>query len=188
MKPIFFKTPDAFRKWMEENHEAKEEVNVGFFKVGSGKSSITWPDSVDVALCFGWIDGVRRSIDADSYQIRFTPRKKSSIWSNVNIHKVNELKKHGLMHPAGMKAFEMRQEKKSGIYAYERTVGAELPQDYEKKFKANRKAWEFFQKQPPWYRRTSFHRIVSAKQETTRMKRLLKLIEDSANGIGAPKR
>jgi uncharacterized protein YdeI (YjbR/CyaY-like superfamily) len=188
MKPIFFKTPDAFRTWMDENHETKLEVLVGFYKVGRGKPTLTWPESVDVALCFGWIDGVRGSINENSYQIRFTPRKKSSIWSNVNIEKVHNLMKRGLMHPAGLKAFEIRKETKSGIYSYEQKKDAELPEDYEKKFKANRKAWEFFQKQPPWYRRTSFHRIVSAKQEPTRIKRLLKLIEDSANGIGAPKR
>jgi len=188
MKTSFFSTTAEFRKWMEGNHEKEVELWVGFYKINSGKLSITWSESVDVALCFGWIDGIRKSIDELSYKIRFTRRKKGSTWSNINIRKMGELMERGLMRPSGLKAFDMRQDKKSGIYSYERKEDARLAPVYEKKFKANRKAWSFFQSQPAWYRRTSIHWIMSAKKEETRIKRLTKLIKDSQNGVGAPKR
>ena len=177
----FFKTPAGFRKWLEKNHASVAEQWVGFYKKNSGNPSITWPESVDQALCFGWIDGVRKNIDDVSYKIRFTPRRSSSIWSAVNIKRVEELNKQGLMKPAGLKAYEARKEHKSGIYAYEQK-SAELPPAYEKRLKQNKAAWEFFYAQPPWYRKQASWRVVSAKREETRLKRLEKLIEVSSQG------
>ncbi|HZM86589.1 MAG TPA: YdeI/OmpD-associated family protein [Blastocatellia bacterium] len=177
----FFKTPADFRKWLEKNRESSKELIVGFYKKASGRPSITWPESVDQALCFGWIDGIRRTIDDVSYQIRFTPRRQGSIWSSVNIKRVEELTRDGLMHPAGLKAFEARKEYKSGIYAYEQR-SAELPPAYEKRLKQNKAAWEFFQAQPAWYRKQAFWYVVSAKREETRLKRLEKLIEQYSQG------
>jgi uncharacterized protein YdeI (YjbR/CyaY-like superfamily) len=180
MQPHFFKTPAGFRKWLAKNHASATELLVGFYKKDSGKPSITWPESVDEALCFGWIDGVRRRIDDVSYSIRFTPRKKTSTWSAINIARVAELTKLGRMQPAGLRAFEHRREEKSGIYAYENEART-LTADDEKKFRANEKAWEFFNAQPPGYRRQSIYWITSAKKEETRARRLATLIEDSAN-------
>lgn len=180
MKPRFFKTPSDFRKWLEKNHDKETELLVGFYKKDSGKPSITWPESVDQALCFGWIDGVRRSIDEDSYSIRFTPRKKSSIWSAVNIRKVGELTAQGLMMPAGLAAFSHRKEEKSKVYSFENKDKG-LDEGSIKKFKANKKAWAFFQSQAPWYRRAASWWVISAKREETRTKRLNTLIEDSMN-------
>jgi uncharacterized protein YdeI (YjbR/CyaY-like superfamily) len=182
-KTLFFATPADFRAWLEKNHALHTEVSVGFYKRDSGKTSITWPESVDVALCYGWIDGVRHSIDAISYRIRFTPRKSTSTWSAINVKRVAELTKLGLMHPAGITAFEVRKGEKTGIYAYEQRKTAKLPAAYDKKFRANRKAWAFFQSQPPWYRRTAAYLVISAKQEGTRQKRLAKLIRDSEAGL-----
>jgi uncharacterized protein YdeI (YjbR/CyaY-like superfamily) len=179
---LFFQTPADFRAWLFQHHSTKNELLVGFYKRGCGKPSITWPESVDAALCYGWIDGVRRSIDEISYQIRFTPRKSSSTWSAININRVAELKKLGLMHAAGLKAFEARKSGKSAIYSYEQRQNAKLPAAYEKQFRANKKAWTFFQQQPPWYRRTATYFVISAKQESTREKRLARLIQDSATG------
>ena len=152
MKPTFFPTPADFRRWLEQHHERESELLVGFYKKGSGKPSITWPESVDEALSFGWIDGVRKRIDDESYTIRFTPRKRGSNWSAINIRRVAELEKLGLMTEAGRAAFALRSEAKSAIYAYE-NAPRELPPEYEKRFKANRKAWEFWSNQAPWYRR-----------------------------------
>jgi uncharacterized protein YdeI (YjbR/CyaY-like superfamily) len=180
MKPTFFPKPADFRKWLEKNHKKEKELLVGFYKVGSGKPSITWPESVDQALCFGWIDGVRKSFDENSYTIRFTPRKASSIWSSINIKKVEELTKKGLMKPEGLEAFAHRKEHKSEIYAYEQKEPTALSAAYEKKFKANKKAWEFFNRQPPYYRKRITYRIMSAKQEATRLRRLEEIIALSA--------
>ena len=154
---------------------------VGFHKRGSGKPSITWPESVDCALCFGWIDGVRKSLGDDSYMIRFTPRKSASTWSAINIRRVEALTKDGLMHPAGLTAFTRRSDKKSAIYAYEQRHAAQLDADFEKQFRANKRAWEFFQSQPPWYRRTAAYWVISAKREETKQKRLATLIGDCAH-------
>ena len=181
MTPIFFPTQSDFRQWLEENHDRKSELLVGFYKVGSGKPSLTWPQSVDQALCFGWIDGVRKSIDGDSYCIRFTPRKEKSIWSAVNIKKVAELTKQGLMQPTGIAAFEKREESKSRIYAYEKAP-VKLDAEFERKLKANQEAWSFFASQAPWYRKTVIHWIMSARQETTKISRLEKLIKASEIG------
>jgi len=181
MAPHFFAAPAAFRKWLERNHDKATELLVGFYKKDSGKPSITWPESVDQALCFGWIDGVRRRIDDVSYSIRFTPRKSISNWSAINISRVAELTKLGLMAPAGLRAFEKRRDDKSAIYAYENAVRTLAPAE-EKKFRANRKAWEFFNAQPPSYRRVSIYWITSAKKDETRVRRLATLIDDSSNG------
>lgn len=181
MKPKFFKTQADFRRWFEKHHLLSRELLVGFYKKGSGRPSITWPESVDEALCFGWIDGVRKSIDDVSYTIRFTPRKPTSTWSVVNIKRAQELIDQRLMHDAGLKAFQKRRENKSGIYSYEQRT-EKLPKQYEEPFKRNRKAWTFFQAQPPGYRKIVGWWIVSAKKEETRLKRLNQLIEESAQG------
>jgi uncharacterized protein YdeI (YjbR/CyaY-like superfamily) len=181
MKPTFFKSQSDFRNWLKTYHAASKELLVGFYKKGSGRRSITWPESVDEALCFGWIDGIRRSLDAVSYTIRFTPRRPSSIWSAINIKRAQELIDQGLMRPAGLKAFQAKKENRSGIYSYEQRSDR-LPEPYEKQIRKNRTAWKFFQAQPPWYRKTAGWWVVSAKKEETRLKRLTKLVEDSANG------
>lgn len=182
MLPIqYFPTPAKLRRWFEENHDTAAELHVGYYKIGSGRPSITWPESVDEALCFGWIDGVRRSVDAEAYTIRFTPRKKGSIWSAVNIKRFGELVELGRVRPEGLAAFERRKEHKSKIYSYEQgEIGfneTELAQ-----FQANEAAWAGFQKMPPSYRKTATWLVVSAKQEATRHKRLAELIADSAEG------
>lgn len=180
MTPIFFSEQAEFRKWLEKNHDKEDELLVGFYKVGSGKPSMTWSQSVDEALCFGWIDGVRKSIDEDSYCIRFTPRKPKSIWSAVNIKKVDELTKQGLMKPSGLAAFARREESKSAIYAYEQEQ-VKLSDNFEKQFKANKKAWAFFESQAPWYKKREINKVMSAKQEATRQSRLDQLIDYSEN-------
>lgn len=182
MTPKFFPTQSEFRQWLEENHETQTELLVGFYKVGSNKPSMTWSESVDQALCFGWIDGVRHSIDAESYSIRFTPRKPKSNWSAVNIKKIAELTEKGLMRPAGIAAFEKRTEDKSAIYAYENKP-TEFPAVFEKLFRANEKAWEFFEKQPNGYKKTMMYWVLSAKQEATQKNRLEKLIFESENEL-----
>jgi uncharacterized protein YdeI (YjbR/CyaY-like superfamily) len=181
----FFKTPVEFRSWLEKNHAGVAELWVGFYKRDSGKVSITWPEAVDEALCHGWIDGVRKSMDDVSYTIRFTPRKPDSIWSLVNIRRVDELTKLGRMMPAGVAAFELRDEEKSKRYSYENHLRA-LGDAYEKKFRANKKAWAFYETQPPWYRRTSSFWVTSAKQEETRLRRLDQLMACSARGERIP--
>ncbi|MFL5351110.1 YdeI/OmpD-associated family protein [Archangium sp.] len=183
MKPTFFATPAEWRSWLEKHHAKQSELLVGFYKKDSGHPSITWPESVDQALCFGWIDGVRKRVDDVSYTIRFTPRKASSIWSAVNIKRVQELTEQGLMKPAGLKAFDARSGARSVIYAYEqKDAPPTLSAEYEKTLKANKKAWAFFQAQAPWYQRTAIHWVMSAKKEETRLKRLATLVEDSENG------
>jgi uncharacterized protein YdeI (YjbR/CyaY-like superfamily) len=179
MTPVFFKTQIEFRNWLEKNHLTKTELIVGYYKVGTGKPSMTWPESVDQALCFGWIDGIRRSIGSESYCIRFTPRKPGSIWSRVNTEKVRKLKKAGLMKKEGLAAFNKRKDKKSGIYSFEKEP-AKLNGNFEKLFREHTEAWEFFSKQPPSYRKTTIHWIMSAKQEETRLRRLNKAIAESA--------
>ncbi|WP_448606484.1 YdeI/OmpD-associated family protein [Paenimyroides ceti] len=178
MEAIFFATPKEFRVWLENNHLKETELVVGYYKVSTKKESMTWSESVDEALCFGWIDGVRKSIDAARYCIRFTPRKKNSIWSAVNIKKVEELRKNGRMLPEGEKAFALRTEDKSGIYSHE-TESVALAAQYENQFKKNILAWDFFKQQPPSYRKVMVHWIMSAKQEKTRQSRLDKLIIES---------
>jgi uncharacterized protein YdeI (YjbR/CyaY-like superfamily) len=181
MKPTFFAKQSDFRKWLEKNHKKETELLVGFYKVGSGKQSMTWTQSVDEALCFGWIDGVRKSIDDDSYQIRFTQRKPTSIWSAINIKKVEMLTKQGLMKPAGLASFANRKENKSKIYSYENEE-LKFPPEFEKQFKSNKNAWNYFQSLAPSYRKVSTHWVMRAKQETTKLKRLNELIADSQAG------
>src|SRR5437762_4899578 len=175
----FFKTPSGFRQWLAANHAKSKELWVGFYKKSSGKPSITWPESVDEALCFGWIDGIRKRIDEDSYVIRFTPRKTSSVWSSVNIRNVERLIDQNRMEPLGLKAFAARKEYRSGIYSYEQR-SPELVEPYLGKLKRNKAAWKFFQAQPPGYRKMMNWWIVSAKREETRMVRLSKLIDASS--------
>ncbi len=176
-KPKFFPTPGDWRAWLEKNHAATEELWVGLYKRDSGRPSITWPESVDGALCFGWIDGVRYSIDAISYKIRFIPRKPRSVWSAINIKRATELSKLGLMHAAGKAAFERRDADRSAIYAYEQRKTAALPPKLEKEFRQQKDAWTFFQSQAPWYQRTSTYWVISAKREETTLKRLATLID-----------
>ena len=178
MKPIFFPTPTDFYQWLEQNHQKEQELLVGFHKKQTGKTSITWPESVDQALCFGWIDGVRRSIDETAYSIRFTPRKPKSVWSAVNIAKVEELTKTGKMQPAGFAAYAKRQEHTSRIYSFEQDVVQFTPEQ-EAQFQANEKAWAYFKKRPPSYQKTATWWVISAKQETTKQSRLNTLIKDS---------
>jgi uncharacterized protein YdeI (YjbR/CyaY-like superfamily) len=164
--------------WLEENHKKETELLVGFYKKDSGKPNMTWSQSVDEALCFGWIDGVRRSIDKDSYCIRFTPRRPSSTWSTININKVKELIRLGLMQPAGLEIYKHRKEEKSGLASYEREA-KQLDKNLLNKFKANKIAWKFFSKQAPSYRKTIIHWIMTAKQETTKISRLERMIKES---------
>jgi len=181
-KLLFFPSQLDFRDWLEHNHDSAKEVYVGFYKKGSGKQNMTWSQSVDQALCYGWIDGVRKSIDSESYHIRFTPRKPNSTWSTININKVEELTRQGLMKPSGIASFALRKEDKSGIYTYEQQEGVKLSDDFETKFRANAKAWAFFQSLPPSYHKPAIKWVMSAKQEATRIKRLNELINDSETG------
>lgn len=181
MTPVFFATQADFRKWLEENHQKETELLVGFYKVNSGKQSMTWTQSVDEALCFGWIDGVRTSIDNECYQIRFTPRKPTSIWSAVNIQKIESLINQGLMQPTGLASFGNRKESRSKIYSYEKEEIKFSP-ELETQFKANRKAWDYLQSLAPSYRKASTNWVMSARQETTKLKRLSELITDSEAG------
>ncbi|MCA1581427.1 MAG: YdeI/OmpD-associated family protein [Acidobacteria bacterium] len=190
MKPKFFATPAAFRAWLEAHHETRKELLVGFHKKGSGKPSITWPESVDEALCFGWIDGVRHRLDETAYTIRFTPRRPRSNWSAVNVARVAELTSQDRMRPAGNRAFAARTPERTGIYAFERNEAAKLTPAQEKTLRANRKAAAFFDAQPPGYRKLVTHWVISARQEETRERRLRQLIADSEAGlrIGALRR
>jgi uncharacterized protein YdeI (YjbR/CyaY-like superfamily) len=178
----FFATPEDFRKWLKVHHENTRELWVGFYKKRSGRPSIKWPESVDEALCVGWIDGLRKTIDAASYKIRFTPRKATSNWSAVNIGRVKELTKQGRMRAAGLKAFELRKEEKSGIYAYENRKSAVLGEAAVRRFQSGPNAWDFFQSQPASYRQTAIWWVVTAKREETRQQRLEKLIAQSEAG------
>jgi uncharacterized protein YdeI (YjbR/CyaY-like superfamily) len=185
MKPTFFPTPSAFREWLEQHHAEADALLVGYYKKGSGKPSMTWPESVDEALCYGWIDGVRKSIDELSYTIRFTPRRPGSVWSSVNIQRAQVLIEQGKMRPAGVKAYEARKENKSGVYSYEqRSVDLEEP--YQGLLKKNKAAWGFFQTQPASYRKAVSWWIISAKKEETRRKRLEQLQAYSAQGQRLP--
>jgi uncharacterized protein YdeI (YjbR/CyaY-like superfamily) len=182
MKPEFFATPSELRAWLARHHDKRKELWVGFYKKNSKKPSITWPEAVDAALCFGWIDGVRKSIDEISYEIRLTPRNPRSTWSAINIKKVEKLTKLGLIHAAGLEAFQARAKEKSGIYSYEQRRNIQLDPAYEKKLRTSKKAYEFFRVQPPWYQRTSAFWVMSAKKEETRQRRLATLIACSRDG------
>jgi len=185
MNPTFFRSPADLRGWLKKNHATVEALWVGYYKVSSGEPSITWPESVDEALCYGWIDGIRKSIDKVSYKIRFSPRQTGSIWSSVNIKRAQALIEQGRMQPAGLRAYEARKENKVGIYSYEqRSVDLEEP--YNQLLKENEAAWSFFQAQPPSYRKAASWWVISAKKEETRLKRLEKLMAYSVQGQPIP--
>jgi uncharacterized protein YdeI (YjbR/CyaY-like superfamily) len=169
------------RAWLEEHHASEDELIVGFHKVGTGRPSLTWSEAVDQALCFGWIDGVRRSVDEGRYTQRFTPRRRGSNWSKVNVDKVEALRKQGLMTAAGLAAYEARRPETTSSYSYERAQAAFTPAML-RTFRADEAAWEFFSAQPPGYRRTATHWVMSAKREETRERRLAQLVTDSAAG------
>jgi uncharacterized protein YdeI (YjbR/CyaY-like superfamily) len=182
IKPKFFATPGEFRAWLESHHDRARELLVGFYKRSSGRPSMTWPESVDEALCFGWIDGVRRSLGEDAYTIRFTPRRPGSIWSAINVAKVATLTEAGKMRPSGERVFAARRPDRTGVYSFERKEPPVLSNAQATLLRKNAKAAAFFDAQPPWYRRTAIHWVVSAKREDTRARRLAELIADSAAG------
>jgi uncharacterized protein YdeI (YjbR/CyaY-like superfamily) len=186
MKPRFFPTRAAFRAWLETHHEKAKELSVGFYRATSGKPSITWPEAVEEALCFGWIDGVRHKLDEISYTNRFTPRRPTSNWSAINVAKVKQLLAEGRMTPAGLRAYELRTPEKTGVYSFERNEAARLEPADEKRLRSNKKAAAFFDAQAPWYRRTTTHWVVSAKRPETRRKRLDQLIACCAAGEPIP--
>ena len=182
MESTFFPTPTELRSWLEQNHGTARELWVGFYKTASGRPSITWPEAVDQALCYGWIDGVRKGLDEISYMIRFTPRQARSMWSTVNVKRVGELIEMGLVRPPGLEAFQQRAGERSGVYSHEQGHAVQLGEDYEKRLRANQQAWTFFQMQPPSYRKAAIWWVISAKREETRLRRLATLIEDSQHG------
>lgn len=186
MEPRFFKTPAELRKWLKQNHNRAGELLVGFHKTHTGKPSLTYHQALDEALCFGWIDGLRKRLDDERYTIRFTPRKPRSTWSAVNVQRVAVLTAEGRMRPAGLKAFEARSADKTSIYSYEQRKAARLSPAQTRAFKANPAAWAYFQAQPAWYRTAATWWVVSAKKEETRERRLAQLIADSAAGRGIP--
>jgi uncharacterized protein YdeI (YjbR/CyaY-like superfamily) len=181
MEPRFFESPEEFRKWLERHHGTEKELLVGFRRRGSGLPSMTWPESVDEALCFGWIDGLRKSLDEASYTIRFTPRKASSAWSAINLKRVPELIEQGRMKPAGLKAWENRIHSRHSGYSYD-GPDWQMGAAEEAELKANQEAWAFFQSQAPWYRKLVSHWVMSAKRPETKEKRLRQLIKDSEEG------
>lgn len=185
MEVTFYKSPPELHEWLEENHDSAKEVWIGFYKKGSGEAGITYAEALDEALCFGWIDGIRKRIDDSRFTIRFTPRKARSIWSAVNIKRVGELSELGLMQPSGLKTFNERDPGRSKLYAYEEKT-RELDGAYEAQFRANEEAWRFFQAQAPWYRRSANWWVMSAKKEETRLKRLAALIVESEKGQWLP--
>jgi uncharacterized protein YdeI (YjbR/CyaY-like superfamily) len=182
MKPRFFSAPAQFRQWLERNHARETELLVGFHRKASGKKSVTYNEALDEALCFGWIDGVRKSLDETSYTIRFTPRKARSIWSNVNVNHVERLIKEGRMQAAGLEVYARRDPKRTGIYSFENRP-REFAPEYEKQFRANKTAWKFFEQQPPGYKRLMIFWVMSAKKEETQRSRLERLIEKSEQSL-----
>ncbi len=182
MKLHFFHTASELGKWFSQNHESSDELWVGYYKRSTGKETLTWNESVEEALCYGWIDGIRMSVDESSYTIRFTPRRPKSTWSLKNISTAEKLIREGRMHPSGLEAFNQRKEDRSGIYSFEQEQ-ISLNDEMEAILKGNPEAWKFFISQAPGYRKTAIHWIMSAKQERTRTKRLKDLITDSENHI-----
>jgi uncharacterized protein YdeI (YjbR/CyaY-like superfamily) len=179
--PIFFDSAAAFRAWLRRHHKTAGELQVGFHKKHTGKPSLTWPESVAEALCYGWIDGIRRRIDDEAYTIRFTPRRKGSRWSAVNVRMMAELEAAGRMTAAGRAAFEARPDPNDKGYTYEKK-NAEFDAARLRAFKSNRAAWRFFESQPPGYRRNAIYWVMSAKQDATRNRRLSRLIALSGDG------
>jgi uncharacterized protein YdeI (YjbR/CyaY-like superfamily) len=182
MKPKFFASPAQFRTWLAAHHATETELLVGFFKKGSGKPSLTWPESVAEALCFGWIDGVRKNVSEDAYSIRFTPRKPTSNWSAINVALIARLEEQGKLTAAGRHAFAARTRERTGVYSHERNAAARFTAEQERELRAHGAAAAFFDAQPAWYRRAASHWVISAKREETRARRLKQLIEDSAAG------
>lgn len=182
MKPKFFSTAEKFREWLERNHDTATELLIGFHKKSSGKKSITYAEALDEALCFGWIDGVKRNLNETSYEQRFTPRRAKSIWSLVNLRHVDRLTKEGCMRPSGLEAFARRDPKRTGIYSFEKAP-RQLTPAFEKRFRQNKSAWEFFEKQAPWFRKGIVNWVMNVKKEETQQRRLEKVIESSAKGI-----
>jgi len=180
--PTFFETPEEFRAWLEENHLKEDVLLLGFYKLVTGKPSLTWEQSVDEALCFGWIDGVRKRFDEEAYTIRFTPRLSSSHWSQKNIDSAERLSEEGRMQPAGLEAFEARSAEKSAGASYEQVGKPELSDELQAHAEAQGDAWAFFQAQPPGYQGTMLHWVTSAKQEKTRLRRLNRILDASARG------
>lgn len=179
-QPTFFRSEAEFRKWLQKNHNRESELLIVFHRVESGKGGLTYRQALDQALCFGWIDGLRKRFDATSYTVRFSPRISGSIWSVINTNRMKELIEIGCVHASGLSVFEKRDKKKSRMYSYE--VGScKLDASFEKQFRASPTAWEFYQTQAPWYRRVSCYWVMSAKKEETRLRRLGQLITDSAN-------
>ncbi|HTE58720.1 MAG TPA: YdeI/OmpD-associated family protein [Solirubrobacteraceae bacterium] len=179
---IYFASPDAFRAWLEEHHERQTEVWVGFWKKATGKQGMTWSQSVDEALCFGWIDSVAKSVDHERHRQRFTPRKATSNWSAINIAKVATLRGEGRMRPAGEAAYARRSEERSRIYSFEQRKEPQLEPEQQAQLEANEAAWAFFSAKPPSYRRPAIWWVISAKRPETRARRLATLIADSAAG------
>jgi uncharacterized protein YdeI (YjbR/CyaY-like superfamily) len=177
--PKFFRTPKHFRTWLARNHERADVLWVGYYRKDSGRPSITWPESVDEALCYGWIDGIRKKVDDISYKVRFTPRRKKSIWSAVNIGRVAVLTKEGKMEPAGIAAFARRDESRSHQYSFENRATARLSAEDEREFRRYPAAWKFFEAQPPGYKRLAAWWVIRAKREETRRARLERLIATS---------
>jgi uncharacterized protein YdeI (YjbR/CyaY-like superfamily) len=186
MKPTYFRAPAEFRAWLKKHHATADELWVGFYKRGSGMPSITWSEAVDEALCFGWVDSIRRSVDDKRYTNRFTPRKPTSNWSEVNVRRVEELARQRRMRAPGRKAFEARQPKKAGTYSYEQRYDVRLSPEFERRFRARKTAWAWFRDQPPSYRSAALYWVMSAKKPETRGRRLSALIEDSAVGRRVP--
>jgi len=183
---VHFGSANSFRSWLAKNSEKKHELWLGFHKKSSKKEGITYSEALDEALCYGWIDGVRYSVNSDSYKIRFTPRQSKSVWSLVNVRHVERLKSLGRMTEAGLRAFARREEQRTGIYAFEQKRKG-LSSKYKRILRANHKAWKFYSGQAPWYQRTTGHWVCSAKQEETRMRRLKMLVENSAKGRRIPR-
>jgi uncharacterized protein YdeI (YjbR/CyaY-like superfamily) len=186
MRPTFFATRRELRAWLDEHHDTSSELWVGLYKKSSGQPSVTWPEVVDEALCFGWIDGIRRGIDEQSYMNRITPRKSNSNWSEVNVRRVQELTRQRRMRAAGLKAFRERREDTTPTYSYEQRHQAKLDPAQERRFRSEKKAWDWFQTQPKGYRTSAVYWVMSAKRPETRERRLDTLIEDSAKGHRVP--
>ena len=178
-KILYFASPSAFGRWLEKYHGKKTALWVGFHRKATGRPSLTWSESVDEALCWGWIDGIRKSVDGTRFTMRFTPRKPGSNWSAINIRKVKVLIAAGRMRPPGLAAFRARRSDRSGVYSFEQKKTPKLSESYERIFRQNRTAWEFFRTRTDAYRRVTSHWVISAKQEETRLRRLAILIESS---------
>lgn len=186
MDAQFFDSPDDLRAWFEQQHETAPELFVGYWKKGTGGRGVSHPEAIEQALCFGWIDSVARRIDDQRYQVRFTPRRKGSVWSAVNIAKIAELTERGLMHPAGTRAFELRKPGQAGVYSYEQPEASQFDAEQTARIRADPAAWEWFSRQGPGYRRSATHWVLTAKRADTRERRLAQLIADSAAGRKVP--